>query len=163
MQSPQARRWQPDLENESARPSPDLRNFAADRLPARGISYPSAFRKPFEEEIRHGLDLLQLHEFSRGMGLLDRARAHYDAGQSGIGEDPGLGGEFEIQDPRGVAPAMYAPRLAINAPGGLAMGSSETIPPKAGRILMFPSWLSHAVRPYTGTRQRISIAFNLSV
>jgi len=58
---------------------------------------------------------------------------------------------------------MYAPRLAINAPGGLAMGSSETIPPKAGRILMFPSWLSHAVRPYTGTRQRISIAFNLSV
>ncbi|MDP7462577.1 MAG: putative 2OG-Fe(II) oxygenase, partial [Alphaproteobacteria bacterium] len=45
----------------------------------------------------------------------------------------------------------------------LAMGSSETIPPKAGRILMFPSWLSHAVRPYTGTRQRISIAFNLSV
>ncbi len=87
----------------------------------------------------------------------------YYVDDGGIGEDPGLGGEFEIQDPRGVAPAMYAPRLAINAPGGLAMGSSETIPPKAGRILMFPSWLSHAVRPYTGTRQRISIAFNLSV
>jgi len=87
----------------------------------------------------------------------------YYVDDGGIGEDPGLGGEFEIQDPRGGAPAMYAPRLAINAPGGLAMGSSETIPPKAGRILMFPSWLSHAVRPYTGTRQRISIAFNLSV
>jgi uncharacterized protein (TIGR02466 family) len=87
----------------------------------------------------------------------------YYVDDGGIDENPGLGGEFEIQDPRGIAPAMYAPLLAINVPGGLAMGSSEVIPPKAGRILMFPSWLSHAVRPYLGTQRRISIAFNLSV
>jgi hypothetical protein len=28
---------------------------------------------------------------------------------------------------------------------------------------MFPSWLSHGVRPYTGPMVRISIAMNLSV
>ncbi|MBT4488727.1 MAG: hypothetical protein HOC72_14375 [Rhodospirillaceae bacterium] len=87
----------------------------------------------------------------------------YYVDDGGIGEDPSLGGEFEIQDPRGIAPAMYAPLLAFNIPGGLAAGSSETIPPKTGRMLMFPAWLSHAVRPYLGQRQRISIAFNLSI
>jgi uncharacterized protein (TIGR02466 family) len=87
----------------------------------------------------------------------------YYVDDGGIGEDPSLGGEFEIQDPRGIAPAMYAPLLAFNVPGGLAMGSSETIPPKAGRMMLFPAWLSHGVRPYLGQRQRISIAFNLSV
>ncbi|MDA1100416.1 MAG: TIGR02466 family protein [Proteobacteria bacterium] len=87
----------------------------------------------------------------------------YYVDDGGIGADPALGGEFEIQDPRGVAPAMYAPLLAFNVPGGLAAGSSETIPPQAGRILLFPAWLSHAVRPYLGQRQRISIAFNLSI
>ena len=85
----------------------------------------------------------------------------YYVDDGGIGEDPSLGGEFEIQDPRGIAPAMYAPLLAFNVPGGLAAGSSETISPKAGTMLMFPAWLSHAVQPYLGTRQRISIAFNL--
>jgi hypothetical protein len=28
---------------------------------------------------------------------------------------------------------------------------------------MFPSWLLHQVRPYRGTAERISIAFNLSL
>ncbi len=80
------------------------------------------------------------------------------------GDDPsGLGGEFEIQDPRGVAPAMYRPDLVPAVPGGNAMGASETINPTAGTVIMFPSWLSHAVRPYRGGGIRISIAINLSV
>jgi hypothetical protein len=29
-------------------------------------------------------------------------------------------------------------------------------------IVIFPAWLSHAVRPYNGTGSRISIAINLS-
>jgi uncharacterized protein (TIGR02466 family) len=35
--------------------------------------------------------------------------------------------------------------------------------PKAGRLVMFPAWLLHQVRPYKGKAQRISIAFNLSL
>jgi uncharacterized protein (TIGR02466 family) len=87
----------------------------------------------------------------------------YYVDDGGIAENPGWGGEFEIQDPRGVAPAMYAPLLAFNIPGGLTAGASEVISPRAGTLLLFPAWLSHAVRPYLGDRQRISIAFNLSV
>lgn len=86
----------------------------------------------------------------------------YYVDDGGIGADPSLGGEFEIQDPRGIAPAMYRPELAPAAPGCLSIGASEVISPSAGNMVMFPSWLSHAVRPYTGTGTRISIAFNLS-
>ena len=87
----------------------------------------------------------------------------YYVDDGGIADDPSLGGEFEIQDPRGVAPAMYAPLLAFNVPGGLTAGASEVVSPRAGTMILFPAWLSHAVRPYLGDKQRISIAFNLSV
>ena len=80
-----------------------------------------------------------------------------------IGEDPSLGGEFEMQDPRGVAPAMYAPMLCFATPGGRSVGASELIRPRAGLMILFPAWLSHGVRPYRGSRMRISIAFNLSL
>jgi hypothetical protein len=30
-------------------------------------------------------------------------------------------------------------------------------------MILFPSWLQHAVRPYQGHAQRISIAFNLGI
>jgi uncharacterized protein (TIGR02466 family) len=87
----------------------------------------------------------------------------YYVDDGGIGEDPALGGAFEMQDPRGVAPAMYAPLLAFAVPGGQSAGASELIYPKSGQMVLFPSWLAHAVRPYHGDRERISIAFNLSV
>jgi uncharacterized protein (TIGR02466 family) len=87
----------------------------------------------------------------------------YYVDDGGIGEDASLGGEFEIQDPRGVAPAMYAPLLGFAVPGGQSAGASELISPKNGQIVLFPSWLAHAVRPYRGERERISIAFNFSL
>jgi uncharacterized protein (TIGR02466 family) len=48
-------------------------------------------------------------------------------------------------------------------PGGLKAGANEAVIPKAGRLVMFPSWLLHQVRPYRGNAERISIAFNLTV
>ncbi len=75
----------------------------------------------------------------------------------------GSGGEFEMQDPRGVAPVMYAPLLTFAGPGGTSLGASELITPAAGMMVIFPSWLPHAVRPYKGDAARISIAFNLSL
>ena len=89
--------------------------------------------------------------------------ASYYVDDGGIGDDPALGGEFEIQDPRGVGPAMYAPMLAFATPGGQSVGASELIRPRSGMMLVFPSWLSHAVQPYRGTATRISIAMNMSV
>ncbi len=87
----------------------------------------------------------------------------YYVDDGGIGADPSLGGELEFMDPRGIGPAMYAPNLAFAVPGGLSVGAAETIPPAAGALVLFPAWLFHQVRPYTGKATRISIAFNLSV
>lgn len=87
----------------------------------------------------------------------------YYVDDGGIGEDPSLGGGFEVQDPRGVAPAMYAPMLTFAGPGGPSLGASYTLRPHSGMLILFPSWLQHAARPYRGQNMRISIAFNLSV
>jgi len=86
----------------------------------------------------------------------------YYVDDGGTAADPSLGGELEFMDPRGPGPAMYAPHLAFGA-AGLSAGANETVRPKAGRLVMFPSWLLHQVRPYRGTAERISIAFNLSL
>ena len=39
----------------------------------------------------------------------------------------------------------------------------EVIFPKSGQLVLFPSWLRHAVRPYRGDRERISVAFNFGL
>lgn len=87
----------------------------------------------------------------------------YYVDDGGVSVNPALGGELEFMDPRGPAPAMYAPHLAFVLPGGLSAGTNQTFVPKAGRLVMFPAWLLHQVRPYLGTDRRISIAFNLSL
>jgi len=87
----------------------------------------------------------------------------YYVDDGGISEDPSLGGGFEVQDPRGVAPAMYAPMLTFAGPGGPSVGASYTLRPHSGLLVLFPSWLQHAARPYRGKKMRISIAFNLSL
>jgi uncharacterized protein (TIGR02466 family) len=86
----------------------------------------------------------------------------YYVDDGGIADDPSLGGELEFMDPRGPGPAMYAPQLAFGA-AGLSVGANEMVRPRAGRLVMFPSWLLHQVRPYKGNAERISIAFNLSL
>jgi len=68
-----------------------------------------------------------------------------------------------MHDPRGVLPAFYAPGLRYALAGCLSAGGQDFFTPRAGVLALFPSWLVHAVRPYTGAGERISIAFNLSV
>lgn len=100
------------------------------------------------------------NEFHTHPGCVWSAVYYVDDG--GAAANPALGGQLEVQDPRGVAPAMYRPDLVPNVPDGPSFGASELVGPVAGTMLMFPSWLSHAVRPYTGDGVRISIAINLS-
>ena len=87
----------------------------------------------------------------------------YYVDDGGIGDDPTLGGEFQLADPRGIAPAMVAPELAVALKGCQTAGGSELIPPITGQLLVFPAWLSHGVRPYLGQGTRISISFNFSI
>jgi uncharacterized protein (TIGR02466 family) len=85
----------------------------------------------------------------------------YYVDDGGIAGDPSIGGELEFLDPRGPVPLMNAPHLRIA--GNLSAGSTERIRPQAGRLVMFPAWMMHQVRPYQGNAERISIAFNLTV
>ncbi len=87
----------------------------------------------------------------------------YYVDDGGVLADPSLGGGFEMLDPRGPAPAMLAPTLAYAGEGGLAAGATEMIAPRPGLLFLFPSWLHHQVRAYRGTRERISVAFNLRI
>jgi uncharacterized protein (TIGR02466 family) len=101
------------------------------------------------------------NQFHTHPGALWSATYYVDDG--GIGADPSLGGEFEIQDPRGPAPVMYAPYLTFPGPDGESLGEAQRLSPRSGVCVLFPSWLSHGVRPYRGTRERISIAVNFSI
>lgn len=87
----------------------------------------------------------------------------YYVDDGGRADDDTLGGELELMDPRGPAVTMYEPALAFAGGGGLTLGAKATIRPRAGLLVLFPSWLQHAVRPYRGHAVRISIAFNLSL
>jgi uncharacterized protein (TIGR02466 family) len=87
----------------------------------------------------------------------------YYVADGGCATDPSLGGEFEMLDPRGPGPGMYAPGLKFAGEDGTSVGSAETIRPRPGLLFLFPSWLYHQVRPYRGSGLRISIAFNLGV
>ena len=88
--------------------------------------------------------------------------AVYYVADGGISAQASLGGELEFADPRGVAPAMHAPLLSYNLSGGQSAGASEAISPQAGMLVIFPSFVSHAVKPYLGKQMRISIAINFS-
>ena len=87
----------------------------------------------------------------------------YYVDDGGCASDHSLGGEFEMLDPRGAGPGMYAPTLKFAGEDGQSVGAAETIRPRPGLLFLFQSWLFHQVRPYRGAGLRISIAFNLSV
>ena len=77
--------------------------------------------------------------------------------------DRRLGGELEIEDPRTPMINMEAPDLRFReAKGAEPVTHEALIRPATGRLLMFPGWLRHAVKPYSGDRVRVSIAMNLT-
>src|SRR5690606_19054747 len=73
------------------------------------------------------------NQFHTHPGALWSASYYVDDG--GIAADPSLGGEFEIQDPRGVAPVMYAPYLTFPGPDGAALGEAQRLTPRAGMLV----------------------------
>jgi uncharacterized protein (TIGR02466 family) len=88
------------------------------------------------------------------------AVAYIDDGYDGDA-DPALGGELQLLDPRMPMIRMTAPDLRIADSDGGQMANEVSWRPKSGEIVIFPSWLQHAVRPFHGKGARISIAINL--
>lgn len=87
---------------------------------------------------------------------------YVDDGYAGS-PDRTLGGEIELEDPRMPMILMDGPDLRMRPPGAQGIDDPEVrIRPQAGKMLMFPGWLRHGVRPYLGSGQRVSIALNLT-
>ena len=72
------------------------------------------------------------------------------------------GARFEVQDPRGVGPVMYAPHLSIADPAGPTLGISQTVGLKTGAVLVYPGWLLHGLEPYGGPQAFVSLLLNFS-
>jgi len=104
-------------------------------------------------------------------GDLNRPHAHGGAFWSGVywvndggaADDPSLGGLLQFSDPRGVLPQMAAPHLRFALDDCLSDGAARSVQPRAGTLMLFPSWLVHEVTPYRGSHPRISVAFNFSL
>ncbi len=77
-----------------------------------------------------------------------------DGGESGAGH-------LVLQDPRFPLNKMAVPDLTIRDSKGNLERTEISVTPKPGRMLAFPSWLTHGVRPHHGQAERISIAMNL--
>ncbi|MHA6333721.1 2OG-Fe(II) oxygenase family protein [Qipengyuania sp. CAU 1752] len=88
------------------------------------------------------------------------AVAYIDDGYDGS-EDASLGGELQLLDPRMPMVRMTAPDLRMLDRDGQQQQNEISVRPRTGMIVIFPSWLQHAVRPFHGSGTRISIAINL--
>lgn len=81
----------------------------------------------------------------------------------GDSQNPALGGEITFLDPRYPMIQMVNPDLRYRLPDGSPEYPEMWLRPRTGMTLLFPAWLTHAVRPYGGSGTRVSIALNLSL
>lgn len=93
-------------------------------------------------------------------GNLWSAVLYLDMGDAD-GTDDGAGGAFYFEDPRFPIAAMHNTRFRFASADGKPQAWQPELKPRRGDLLMFPAWLRHGVRPYTGTGERISIALNV--
>jgi len=106
-----------------------------------------------------------------GPGDSNQSHCHTGSLWSGVyyvdnGEgDPNVDveGELILTDPRFPMNTMYMPDLVTRDMNSAPQYSQYPIRPINGRLVLFPSWLNHSVRPYLGKRLRVSVAFNLTV
>jgi len=87
---------------------------------------------------------------------------------------------YDHEHPSGVVSGVYYYAMPENAGGDIYFRSPNPlmhhrvwpqcgdasfqqfkVEPKVGRLILFPSWLTHSVMPVTGTEQKISVSFNL--
>jgi uncharacterized protein (TIGR02466 family) len=97
-------------------------------------------------------------------GSYHKIHSHPDCDWSGVyyvavgtphPDGPAENGMIEFLDPR-----MGATQPGTRGPEALP---KLCVPPEAGLMLVFPSWLYHYVNTFHGTGERVSIAFNVKL
>lgn len=67
-------------------------------------------------------------------------------------------GSIDFKDPRVQASAIMPPVKTRNQ----FNGNNVSVPVKAGRLILFPAWLTHEVPVNQSDHERVSIAFNIN-
>lgn len=81
---------------------------------------------------------------------------NYLSGVYYVAVPPGSG-EIKLKDPRAQAAAILPPVKSRNQ----FNSSNLTVPVNAGRLILFPAWLSHEVMTNQSDEERVSISFNV--
>lgn len=93
-------------------------------------------------------------------GNLWAAVLYLDMGDEVEG-DRDVGGAFYMEDPRFPMAAMHNTAVRMVGIDSQPQQYDVEFKLKRGNLIVFPAWLRHGVRPYTGSRERISIAMNI--
>ena len=103
-----------------------------------------------------GLNLLHSHP-----GNLWAAVLYIDMGHETEQESHDAGGSFYLEDPRFPMAAMRDTAFRMRGVDGQPQQYQTEIQLRRGNLIVFPAWLRHGVQPYTGKRERISVAMNI--
>ena len=103
-----------------------------------------------------GLNHLHSHP-----GNLWAAVLYIDMGYENEQESSNAGGRFYLEDPRFPMAAMRDTAFRMRGADGEPQQYQTEIELQRGNLIVFPAWLRHGVRPYTGKRERISVAMNI--
>lgn len=99
--------------------------------------------------------LNQLHAHP---GNLWAAVFYIDSGEE---PDQDVGGALYLEDPRFPMSAMHNTAFRLVGQDGRPQDYQPNLVLTRGDLVVFPAWLRHGVRPYSGRRDRISIAMNI--
>ncbi len=72
-----------------------------------------------------------------------------------------VGGAFYIEDPRFPMAAMHNTSVRMIGIDSQPQQYEVDLKLARGNLVVFPAWLRHGVRPYTGKAGRVSIAMNI--
>jgi uncharacterized protein (TIGR02466 family) len=156
--------WQSDIDllqwgGREARMLADHCIAASERLTATGSGEPApiAWRPEMWANVNRTGDSNQTH-WHPGSYL---SFVYYVDDGYGGSIDRADGGELVFVDPRMPFLRMRTPDLRYRDATGDLDEHETWVRPFSGLLIGFPSFLGHSVRPYRGTRTRISIAINM--
>jgi uncharacterized protein (TIGR02466 family) len=152
-----------DMANWGGEASRELANFAVNTVSPHMVDVAKAGKRQFGWQVEMWANV-------NGPGHANQMHCHPASFWSGVyypdpggSEIEGNGGELLLEDPRYPMAHMMMPDLLLRDADSEPMYSQVAIRPVAGRIVLFPSWLRHSVRPHRGDRERVSIALNLAL
>lgn len=122
----------------------------------RSVLSPSAEPRAFRFQIEGWANLLRPGGYHM---LHNHPNAHW-SGVYYVGDNPPvagrpMSGKLEFVDPRPAASMLHLDEVSIYG--------RQLFDPRAGVMVVFPSWLQHLVHPYFGDGERITVSFNVVV